>query len=73
MELTVAVMLSIKVIAAYLISLNQFVSYFFKKLGIFLLASYKEVKRINAQSDNTENQEDDEITKTSDHEPVPLY
>jgi hypothetical protein len=36
------------------------------------LSGNKEVKRIDAQSNNGENQEDDEITKTCGHEPVPL-
>jgi hypothetical protein len=54
------------------ILLFQFVSYLFEQLSILLLASHKEVQRIDAQRNNTENQEDDEIAKTSGHWAVPL-
>jgi hypothetical protein len=61
-----------KVIASYLITLLQFVSDFFKQLGVLLLSGNKEVERIDAQSDNCENQEDNEIAKTRGHKTVPL-
>ncbi len=59
-------------IVSYLISLLQFVSDLFKQLSVLLLTGNKEVKRIDTQSNDGENQENDEVTKTCGHEPVPL-